>query len=837
MQYFQKLIQKDLGFTHSLGETVTSNDRAEIWALNRGKAKDTGESSLVFRFEPSKARHADRNQSLAKTGLMRLKTLRHPDILKYLTSVEGSDGTIYIATEPATPLATILENDPSKIDRESIQWGLFTVSRALGFMHSSGLIHGRLNPSTVFVTPTGDWKLAGLECVTPHTSAASLAQHATTLQMPTYQSPEFSMGNWSSVASAAPSAVDSWALGCLMYEVHAGSLTSPDQLQNISVLPKQLLSAYQRLLSSNSSARAPAGQLSTHPYFQNSKFIELNMFVENLALKGQLEREAFLSKLSHIMDRLPDGFCTFKILPMLSQSIETGGTAGLAAFSCIVKMKDRLSATDFASNVVHKYATAWLSNQNLDRNLRVQLYTSLEMFTVHMDDNAINTVVFLSLCTAFQDMQAPALRDAAVKSVLSIFTRLTDKNLNSVLMSHFARLQVDPEPAIRTNTTVCLGKIAERLSTTARNKVLAAAFIRALKDPFPPARAAGLNAIIVSKDMYDVRDIATRLLPSITPLLVDNATDVRRLAFQVLTEFQQQLFRNHESMSRAEETAAPKAGTQATSTQNGDREGQKGVLPSTSSSSGWSLSTFTTMTAALLSKSDSAASGAVSATAPASSTAGISSEDFKAGRVLPIVPQVKPNTAVPPTVTSQTVTAGANVWDEVNPSAALRSASGNGGVSNSSFTMDGINAFEDGVEERNGGDDGHDDDGWGDMDIKPQKQETDDDILISMLGKPATKTQSLPAGISRGSSGSSTGGGGNTGGGLWDLAPPQVSRPKPSAMGRGLGSSSGTTRPPVATRMGSRRGKTSGGDDWETLLGGTGTAARRKPIGRGSGLK
>lgn len=833
MQYFQKLIQKDLGFTHSLGETVPSNDRAEIWALHRGKAKDTGEPSLVLRFEPSKARNADRNQALAKTGLMRLKTLRHPDILRYLTSVEGSDGTIYIATEPATPLATILENNPSKIDRESILWGLFTVSRALGFMHTSGLIHGRLNPSTIFVTPTGDWKLAGLECVTPHASAASLAQYATTLQVPTYQSPEFSMGNWSSVASAAPSAVDSWALGCLMYEVHAGSLNSPDQLQNTSVFPKPLLSAYQRLLSSNPSARAPAGQLSTHPYFQNSKFIELNMFVENIALKGQLEREAFLSKLPVTMDRLPDGFCTYKILPMLSQSIEAGGTAGIAAFSCIIKMKDRLSATDFASNVVRKHALSWLSNQNLDRNLRVQLYTNLDLFTAHLDDNQINTVVFPSLCTAFQDMQAPALRDASVKSVLNVSARLTDKNLNSVLMSHFARLQVDPEPAIRTNTTVCLGKVAERLSATARNKVLAAAFIRSLKDPFPPARAAGLNGIVASKDMYSARDIAMRLLPATTPLLVDSAGDVRKLAFHVLTEFKQQLTKNHESMLQAEESAALKAGTQTVLAQNGERDGNKGIAPSTSLSSGWSLSTFTTMTAALLSKSDSTAS----ISAPGSSATGISSEDFKAGRAPKVAPPPKPSTSMPPVSSSSTAAAADNVWGDSNLTAPVQGSRGNAGTSTSSFSMDGMNAFEEIAEEQNGGIEDDDDDGWGDMDIKSEKQQDDEDILVSMLGKPASKTQSLPAGISRASSGSSMGGGGNAEGGLWDLAPPQVSRPKPSGIGRGLGTTSGAVRPPIASRTGSRRGKTSGADDWESLLGGTGTTARRKPVGRGSRLK
>ena len=47
------------------------------------------------------------------------------------------------------------------------------------------------------------------------------------------------------------------------------------------------------------------------------------------------------------------------------------------------------------------------------------------------------------------------------------------------------------------------------------------AFLRALKDPFPPARNAGLLALSATLELYDGASIAARIIPSISPLLID----------------------------------------------------------------------------------------------------------------------------------------------------------------------------------------------------------------------------------------------------------------------------------------------------------------------------
>ena len=49
-------------------------------------------------------------------------------------------------------------------------------------------------------------------------------------------------------------------------------------------------------------------------------------------------------------------------------------------------------------------------------------------------------------------------------------------------------------PAIRANTTICLGNVAGYLAEATAKRVLLNAFTRALRDQFPPARMAGLMA-------------------------------------------------------------------------------------------------------------------------------------------------------------------------------------------------------------------------------------------------------------------------------------------------------------------------------------------------------
>ena len=130
--------------------------------------------------------------------------------------------------------------------------------------------------------------------------------------------------------------------------------------------------------------------------------------------------------------------------------------------------------------------------------------------------------------------------------MLLLAPRLSSRTLNSSVLKHLSKLQalsppppspafpqasaasspahraqVDEEPAIRANTTICLGNISRHLTEATCKRVLLNAFARALRDTFPPARSAGLLALKATIGHYDAAEAALRVLPALAPLLVD----------------------------------------------------------------------------------------------------------------------------------------------------------------------------------------------------------------------------------------------------------------------------------------------------------------------------
>jgi SCY1-like protein 1 len=67
---------------------------------------------------------------LAKNALRKLRTVRHPDVLKFIDVVE-SETTIHVMTERVTPLAAALEDRAAAGEKERedwLVWGLHRVS-------------------------------------------------------------------------------------------------------------------------------------------------------------------------------------------------------------------------------------------------------------------------------------------------------------------------------------------------------------------------------------------------------------------------------------------------------------------------------------------------------------------------------------------------------------------------------------------------------------------------------------------------------------------------------------------------------------------------------------
>jgi SCY1-like protein 1 len=67
-------------------------------------------------------------QPLAKNALRKLRTVRHPDVLKFLEVVE-TETTIHIMTERVRPLGEALRDWASKGEKEREDWLLWGLHR------------------------------------------------------------------------------------------------------------------------------------------------------------------------------------------------------------------------------------------------------------------------------------------------------------------------------------------------------------------------------------------------------------------------------------------------------------------------------------------------------------------------------------------------------------------------------------------------------------------------------------------------------------------------------------------------------------------------------------
>ena len=159
------------------------------------------------------------------------------------------------------------------------------------------------------------------------------------------------------------------------------------------------------------------------------------------------------------------------------KSVEFGG-GGPKVFSVALQIGAKLSDDEFNSQLTPVLIRLF-SRQ--DRAMRVCLLENMHLVVDRLSSKTINDKIFPSLvgaafphhrwstnhnqATGFSD-QAPLLRELTVKSILTLVSKLSDRTVNGELLKHLAKTANDPEPGIRTNTTICLGKIAKNMSAT-----------------------------------------------------------------------------------------------------------------------------------------------------------------------------------------------------------------------------------------------------------------------------------------------------------------------------------------------------------------------------------
>uniref|UniRef100_A0A8D1LJ39 N-terminal kinase-like protein n=1 Tax=Sus scrofa TaxID=9823 RepID=A0A8D1LJ39_PIG len=467
------------------------------WALHRGRKKATGSPVSIFVYDVKPG--AEEQTQVAKAAFKRLKTLRHPNILAYIDGLE-TEKCLHVVTEAVTPLAAYLKarTETGDLREMELSWGLHQIVKALSFLvNDCSLIHNNVCMAAVFVDRAGEWKLGGLDYMYSAQGNGGGPPRKGVPELEQYDPPELADGSGKAVREKW--SADMWRLGCLIWEVFNGPLPRAAALRNPGKIPKSLVPHYCELVGANpkvrpnparflQNCRAPGG-------FMNNRFVETNLFLEEIQIKEPAEKQKFFQELSKSLDSFPEDFCRHKVLPQLLTAFEFGN-AGAVVLTPLFKVGKFLSAEEYQQKIVPVVVKMFSST---DRAMRIRLLQ---------------------------------------QSMLLLAPKLNEANLNVELMKHFARLQAkDEQGPIRCNTTVCLGKIGSYLSASTRHRVLTSAFSRATKDPFAPSRVAGVLGFAATHNLYSMTDCAHKILPVLCGLTVDPEKSVRDQAFKAIRSF------------------------------------------------------------------------------------------------------------------------------------------------------------------------------------------------------------------------------------------------------------------------------------------------------------
>lgn len=113
---------------YTLGEREPWLGNRTLWTQHAGTRREDGAPVSILSFDAAAAPNRRNLLPLAKNALRKLRTMRHPDVLRLLDSHE-TPTAVWIAVERVRPLGKAMEEMGRVKGREEwISWGLRSVS-------------------------------------------------------------------------------------------------------------------------------------------------------------------------------------------------------------------------------------------------------------------------------------------------------------------------------------------------------------------------------------------------------------------------------------------------------------------------------------------------------------------------------------------------------------------------------------------------------------------------------------------------------------------------------------------------------------------------------------
>ncbi|CDO70745.1 hypothetical protein BN946_scf184798.g60 [Trametes cinnabarina] len=334
-----------------------------------------------------------------------------------------------------------------ELDEVEIQKGILQLCKGLSFLHSSArLIHSNINPESVVINSSGDWKLSGLGLTIPLSKADGGPSR---WEFPTfdgralsytqrsfdYIAPEYALDEVLDPAS------DMYSLGCLIYAVHCkgnppfknhGSLNSVranagKPLTGMVRLEQDLRALLSALITRHPQTRPNPSDLPLHPFFSSLPVSTLNFLDRsNFAAKTREEKISFMKGLISVLDRFSEGLRIRKILPSLLEEI--------------------LSAPQFASLVLPSLKPLFAIKEPPQNMLT--LLDNLQMLQDKTEKPVFRErVLFPRVALVFTKTRILSVKVATLETFLSMVKTLDQSSLTQKLVPLLSKIRTK-EPAV-----------------------------------------------------------------------------------------------------------------------------------------------------------------------------------------------------------------------------------------------------------------------------------------------------------------------------------------------------------------------------------------------------
>mmetsp|Transcript_50850 Transcript_50850/g.80602 ORF Transcript_50850/g.80602 Transcript_50850/m.80602 type:complete len:729 (-) Transcript_50850:193-2379(-) len=543
-------------FAYVIGDKVDLPYQC-VWQLHKGQKRSDG--SPVSLFVGIKKDLDTVQVAAAKNAQQLAKSLRHPNIIQVLDSCETDTG-IYLATEPVISLLS--PEAPEDEEGNPMVWGLYQALDALGFLHNSGFVHGLFGPTSIFLSPKGDYRLAGFELCKKGADASDLLAgwRRCGPKIMGWPEPPSSLAEGGSPTSA----VDLWGAAVLAAFVFGsarpmrgrGVECRPDFAKLSQDAPPELQKSLAELQKPGPlRGRNPIAELIALQYFQQHPAVHMMSFLNSLHIRSSEEKEAFFEAMPTLMDRVPQSQQKRQVLPDLLTAQKFPGQEAAQVLPSILKIGSKLNEEEFKEKVAPLVVQLFVSP---DRAIRFRLLMSIGDMIGNLDDVMINDKIFPECVNGFTDSSGP-IREATVKALIHFVPRLKVKTVEGRVSKLLLKLLQDPEASIRTNAVICCGRISGHIPKACAAQTLMQALQAGMKDSFGPCRSASLHTLLATCALFSMEELANRLLPLVCLRLVDPDPTVSDTAFEVLSGLQKHL-RTQVDERRAAQQLEPSSG-------------------------------------------------------------------------------------------------------------------------------------------------------------------------------------------------------------------------------------------------------------------------------------